>query len=525
MKSFLGIELGSTRIKAVLIDGQGTPLATGGFDWENRFENGVWTYRLEDVWSGLASSFSDLCTDYKKKTGTGRPEISCIGISAMMHGYIALDKNDAELAEFRTWRNTITEKEVEILTEKFNFNIPQRWTIAHLYRALRQKESHIDDIAYINTLASYVHYKLTGEKIVGIGDASGMFPIDSTINDYDQKMVEKFDQLVSEYNLPWKLLDILPKVRIAGESAGYLTVDGAKLLDPEGRLNPGIPLCPAEGDAGTGMVATNSITPYTGNVSAGTSVFAMLTLDKALSKVYSEIDMVTTPTGKPVAMAHCNNCTSDLDAWINLFSDVMTKMGDTPDKTKLYLNLYNAALNADPDCGGLVSVNYLSGEHTSGFHEGRPLFIRTPDSRFTIENFMRSLLFSSISTLKIGMDILTEKENVKLSKIHGHGGMFKTPVVGQKIMAGVLNIPVAVMDSAGEGGAWGIAILAAYAGSKTDGQTLENFLENRIFKSSSVTVINPDPVDVEGFKSYFVRYKAALQVERTAVEVLENIGE
>jgi len=525
MKSFLGIELGSTRIKAVLIDEKGTPLASGGFDWENLFENGVWTYKLEDVWRGLASSFLELCADYKKKTGVERPDISYIGISAMMHGYIALDKDDAQLVEFRTWRNTITEKEAHALTEEFNFNIPQRWTIAHLYHALCQKESHINDIAYVSTLAGYVHYKLTGEKTVGIGDASGIFPIDSTINDYDKKMTEKFDRLASEHGVKWKLLDILPKVLSAGDSAGCLTAEGAKLLDPTGGLKAGIPLCPAEGDAGTGMVATNSVTPYTGNVSAGTSVFAMLTLNKALSKVYSEIDMVTTPAGKPVAMAHCNNCTSDLDAWVNIFSDVMTKMGESPDKTKLYFNLYNAALNADPDCGGLVSINYLSGEHTSGFHEGRPLFVRTPDSRFTVENFMRSLLFSSISTLKIGMDILTEKENVKLSKINGHGGLFKTPVVGQKIMAGVLNIPVAVMESAGEGGAWGIALLAAYAGSKEDGQTLEDFLENEIFKSSSITVINPDPIDVSGFKSYFERYKAALQIERTAVEALKILGE
>jgi len=399
MKSFLGIELGSTRIKAILIDNQGTPLANGGFDWENRFENGVWTYRLEDVWLGLASSFADLCADYKEKTGQDMPEISCIGISAMMHGYIAFDKNDEQLVEFRTWRNTITEKEAEILTEKFNFNIPQRWTIAHLYRALNLKESHINDIAHVNTLASYVHYKLTRKRVVGVGDASGMFPIDSMTGDYNKEMVEKFDKLISEHGMTWKLLDILPKVLSAGENAGYLTVEGAKLLDPTGGLKAGVPLCPAEGDAGTGMVATNAVTPYTGNVSAGTSVFAMFTLDKALSKVYSEIDMVTTPAGKPVAMAHCNNCTSDLDAWINLFSDVMTKMGETPDKTKLYLNLYNAALKGDPDCAGLVSINYLSGEHTTGLHEGRPIFVRTPDSRFTVENFMRSLLFSSISTL------------------------------------------------------------------------------------------------------------------------------
>jgi len=525
MKTFLGIELGSTRVKAVLIDACGSPLATGGFDWENRYENGVWTYRLQDVRHALAESFLDLCTDYQNKTGNKHPEISCIGISAMMHGYIALDKDNNQLADFRTWRNTITEKEVEILSEEFDFNIPQRWTIAHLYRALRQREPHVNDIAGLNTLASYVHCMLTGEKVVGIGDASGMFPIDSTINDYDQEMVEKFDKLALEYGVPWKLIDILPKVLNAGENAGYLTEEGAKILAPAGGLPAGIPFCPAEGDAGTGMVATNSVTPHTGNVSAGTSIFAMLTLKHSLSKAYPEIDMITTPNGKPVAMAHCNNCTSDLDAWISLFSQVLEKMDVPADKTKLYLNLYNAALMGDADCGGLVSINYLSGEHTSGFHEGRPLFARTPDSRFSIENFIRSLLFSSIATLRIGMDILTGKENVTLSKIHGHGGLFKTPIVGQKIMAGVLNIPVAVMESAGEGGAWGIALLAAYAGSKEDGQSLEDFLENRIFSNAKVTVIDPDPGDIEGFSVYFERYKAALQVERTAVDVLNNVND
>jgi len=520
MKTYIGIELGSTRIKAVAIDESGKPLASGGFDWENRFENGVWTYHLDEVWSGLQESYKQLAADYRDKQGTPLSEISGIGISAMMHGYLALDKNDNQLAEFRTWRNTITEESAEILTETFGFNIPQRWTIAHLHRAVTKREPHINDIGHLTTLAGYVHYKLTGEKVVGVGEGSGIMPIDSTINDYHAGMVKKFDNLAAQYAPPWKLLDILPKVLCAGENAGYLTEEGAKLLDPAGTLKKGVPFCPPEGDAGTGMVATNAITPKTGNISAGTSVFAMLVLDKALSKLHPEIDMVTTPTGKPVAMVHCNNCTSDLDAWVNLFGDVLTKMGEAPDKTDLYRTLYNAALSGDPDCGGLVSVNYLSGEHMTGFYEGRPLFVRTPDSRFTIENFMRSLLFSAMATLRIGMNILTEEEGVAVSKLLGHGGLFKTAVVGQKLMAAALNIPVAVMESAGEGGAWGIAVLAAYTAAKEQSETLEQFLEKKIFAISAVSTIEPDPVDVKGFEAYLTRYKAALEVEKSAVEIL-----
>ena len=524
MKTFLGIELGSTRIKGVLIDDKGKPLASGGFDWENRFENGVWTYRLDDVWRGLQESFAQLVADYREKQGEPLPEISGIGISAMMHGYFVLDKNDDQLAEFRTWRNTITEESAALLTETFGFNIPQRWSIAHLHRAVIKREPHVNEIAHLTTLAGYVHYKLTGKKVVGVGEGSGIFPIDSTINDYHADMINKFDELVAGYDLPWKILDLLPEVLNAGENAGCLTDDGAKLLDPTGALEAGIPFCPPEGDAGTGMVATNAVTPHTGNISAGTSVFAMLVLEKALSKLHPEIDMVTTPTGKPVAMVHCNNCTSDLDVWVNLFGDVMAKMGNQPDKTELYRTLYTAALSGDPDCGGLVSVNYLSGEHMTGFHEGRPLLIRTPDSRFTPENFMRSLLFSAMATLKIGMNILTEDEGVTLSKLLGHGGLFKTAVVGQKLMAGVLDIPVAVMESAGEGGAWGIALLAAYAAGKDEGETLEAFLEQKIFAGYAVSTIEPDPEDIKGFKAYLERYMAALEVERAAVEHLK-IGE
>jgi len=519
MKVYLGIELGSTRIKAVAIDVKGKPLASGGYDWENRFENGIWTYRMDDVWTGLRESYKELLSDYNKKHGSA-PEIAAIGISAMMHGYIPLDKDDNQLTEFRTWRNTITGESSELITKTFGFNIPQRWTIAHLHHAVKSKEAHVSEISYLATLAAYVHYKLTGKKVVGVGEASGIFPIDSTTNKYDAGMVEKFDAMTAEYNLPWKLMDILPEILVAGENAGHLTETGAKLLDSTGKLKAGIPLCPPEGDAGTGMIATNAVTPGTGNVSAGTSIFALLVLEKALSKLYPELEMITTPSGKPVAMVHCNNCTSDLDAWVSLFADVMRKMGVTPDKTELYRTLYNAALSGAPDCGGLVSVNYLSGEHNTGFHEGRPLFARTPESKLSIENFMRSLLLSAMATLKIGMNILTNEEGVKATKWLGHGGLFKTPIVGQKLMAGVLETPVAVMESAGEGGAWGIALLAAYSESKEFGESPEAFLDNKIFADCAVSTINHDPTDVSGFNKYLETYKAALKVERAAVENL-----
>ena len=523
MKAFLGIEFGSTRIKAVAIDQSGKPLAAGGFDWENRFENGIWTYPLDEVWRGLSKSVAQLISDYGEKYSAPLPELSGIGISAMMHGYLALDKNGCQLAEFRTWRNTITEEAAASLTGTFGFNIPQRWSVAHLYRAVSNAEPHVGAIGFLTTLAGYVHYMLTGEKVIGIGDASGMFPIDNRTLDYNAAMAGQFDDLVSLHALPWKILDILPNVLCAGEDAGRLTAEGAMLLDPTGAIQPGVPLCPPEGDAGTGMVATNAVTPLTGNVSAGTSVFAMIVLERALSKLYPEIDIVTTPSGSPVAMVHCNNCTSDLDAWVGLIGEAMAQMGASPDKALLYGALYNAALRGDPDGGGLVSVNYLSGEHTTGFHEGRPIFARTPDSRFTLDNFMRTLLFSSMATLRIGMDILTDKEGVALSKLLGHGGLFKTALVGQKLMAGALRIPVAVMESAGEGGAWGIALLSAYSACKDDVEPLEAFLEKKIFSDSAVVTEDPDPLDVSGFEAYLERYTAALKIERTAVEVLKTM--
>jgi len=513
IKKYLGIELGSTRIKAVVIDEDFNTVAASGFDWENRFENGIWTYHLDDVWAGLR----ECCGQLSDELGS----IDCVGISAMMHGYLPFDKDDRLLAGFRTWRNTMTGEAAEMLTGEFGFNIPQRWSIAHLYQAILNEEEHVSEIAFLTTLAGYVHYKLTGDKILGIGDASGMFPIDSHAGNYNAGMIKTFDALVADKGFGWKLEDILPKVYSAGDGAGVLTEEGAALLDPTGILKPGLRVCPPEGDAGTGMVATNAVAGRTGNISAGTSVFAMIVLEEELSKLYTQIDMVTTPTGKPVAMVHCNNCTSDLDAWVQLFGEAAAILGAKTDKTALYEALYRAALDGDPDGGGMFACNYLSGEHTTGFDEGRPLFARMPDSQFTLANFMRTILFSTMATLKLGMDILTEQENVKLEQLLGHGGLFKTKEVGQRLMAAALNVPVAVMESASEGGAWGIALLAAYASEKSEGETLEKYLEDKVFSKTAVTRIEPDDADIKGFEKYMERYKAGLAIERAAVDSLK----
>jgi len=518
----VGIELGSTRIKAVLIDESQAAIASGGFDWTNEYAEGVWTYSLEEVWRGLQGSVAALIADYGLRHGKPFPAVSGMGISAMMHGYLVFDKNAKQLVPFRTWRNTMTGKAAAELTALFGFNIPQRWSIAHLYHAILGGEAHVGEIDFVTTLAGYVHERLTGARVIGIGDASGIFPIDSMTNDYHDEMVSRFDELAARHGVAFGLRDVLPNVLCAGDGAGRLTAAGAQLLDPTGALTVGIPLCPPEGDAGTGMVATNSVAARTGNVSAGTSVFAMLVLEQTLSKLYPEIDMVTTPTGKPVAMVHCNNCTSDLDAWVRLFGEAADVLGMNASATELYSALYGAALTGDKDGGGLVACNYLSGEHLTGFHEGRPLFARTPDSQFTLANFMRTLLFSAVATLKIGMDILVDGEGVALEKLLGHGGLFKTPVVGQTLMAGALNIPVAVMESAGEGGAWGIALLAAYAVQKGADETLEAFLAHRVFAGYAVTCIQPDPADVAGFASYLTRYRALLEVERRAVTHLPH---
>ncbi len=514
-RTSLGIELGSTRIKAVLIDSSFSPVASGEFVWENRLENGIWTYHLDDVWTGLQESFRRLSGDVKARYGVELKRIGSIGISGMMHGYLAFDENDNLLAPFKTWRNTDTEEAAEKLTSLFGVNVPLRWTVSHLYQAILNEEEHAEKISYVTTLAGYVHYKLTGEKILGVGEASGTFPIDDRTRDYDAVMLKKFNSLIKDkYN--WRLQDILFEVKCAGSLAGTLTETGAALLDPSGVISSGIPFCPPEGDAGTGMVATNSVAERTGNVSAGTSIFAMMVLEKALSKMYTEIDMVTTPAGKPVAMVHCNNCTSDLDAWVKLFTEVLSITGSSVSKSDLYDFIYNKALEGEKDCGGLLSYNYCSGEPITGFIDGRPLFVRTADSRLNLANFARNLLYSSMATLKLGMDILRVQENYTLSVLLGHGGLFKTQGVAQELMSAALDVPVSVMESAGEGGAWGIALLAAYM-SHSD-EPLEVFLNEKVFCGREVQRIEPNEANRDGFEAYMKKYIAGLDVERSAVE-------
>ena len=519
-RTALGVEFGSTRIKAVLIGEDHSPLASGSYEWENRYENSVWTYSLDDVWTGLQASYRNLSNEVLEKYNIPLQTIGAIGFSGMMHGYLAFDQNGNLLVPFRTWRNTITGQAAEKLTDLFQFNIPQRWSIAHLYQAILNQEPHINDISHLNTLAGYVHWKLTGQKVLGVGEASGVFPIDSKTNDYDTRKIEQFNECLKAENISWKLQDILPKVLVAGDTAGVLTEEGAKLLDPTGQLQAGLPLCPPEGDAGTGMVATNSVAERTGNVSAGTSVFAMIVLEKALSKLYPEIDMVTTPTGKPVAMVHSNNCTSDLNAWVDLFQEFTKALGVEISESQLYEVLYKQGLMGDADGGGLLAFNYVSGEHITHLEEGRPLFVRTPESRFTLSNFMRTHLFSSLGALKIGMDILFEQEQVKLDQLLGHGGFFKTKEVGQKMMAAAMNVPVSVMETAGEGGAWGIALLASYMLHKASNEPLEGYLSDKVFSGNLGTTIVPDQRDVDGFAAFMDRYKKGLVIEKAAVEGL-----
>ncbi len=516
----LGIELGSTRIKAVLIDQNHDTLAMGSHEWENHLENHIWTYSLEEVYQGLQASYLDLKRNVKEVYGVVLKTVSSIGFSGMMHGYMVFDEKKEILTPFRTWRNNITEQATKILTPLFGQQIPQRWSIAHLYQAVLNKEKHVKNIAYMTTLSGYVHWKMTGKKVLGIGDASGMFPIDSKIKDFHEEMMNKFDNLMKEENVSWKIKEILPKVLCAGEDAGNLTQEGALWLDPEGDLQEGIPVCPPEGDAGTGMVATNAIAKRSGNVSAGTSVFAMIVLEKALSKVYEEIDLVTTPDGSPVAMVHSQNCTSDLNAWIKLLKETLETFGVKVTPDELYGTLYQKALEGDKDGGGLLPYCYVSGEHITHFEEGRPLFVREQDSKFTLANFMRSHLFTSLGALKIGMDILLKEEGVKVDRILGHGGFFKTPVAGQTIMAAAMNAPVSVMETAGEGGAWGMALLAAYAQWKKPEESLEDYLEQNVFAHVKSTKILPEMKDVEGFEQFMKRYRNGLEIERMAVRTI-----
>ncbi len=519
-KTSLGIEFGSTRIKAVLIDEKNVPIASGSYEWENQLENGIWTYSLEKIDDGLKSCYKSLCDEVQKKYAVQLTNVGSIGFSGMMHGYMAFDKDGKLLVPFRTWRNAITGQAAEILTKEFQFNIPQRWSIAHLYQAILNGEEHTQNIDYITTLAGYIHWKLTGKKVLGIGEASGMFPVDPKTKNYNKCMLDKFNKLVEKYNFKWKVSNILPQIMLAGENAGTLTEDGAKFLDVSGKLQAGISLCPPEGDAQTGMAATNSVAVRTGNVSAGTSVFAMVVLEKELKKVYSEIDVVTTPTGNDVAMVHCNNCTSDLNAWVNLFGEFLHICNVKMDKNNLFEVLYKKSLEGKADCDGLMAYNYFSGENITDVNEGRPLFMRSPKADFNIANFMRALLYSSLSTLKIGTDILLKEEGVVVDKIYGHGGLFKTEGVGQKFLSAALNTPVTVMDTAGEGGAWGIALLAAYMKNKNENESFEDFLQEKVFSGKNGSTLLADENDVKGFDMFVESYKKCIETEKTAVKVM-----
>ena len=516
-KAILGIEFGSTRIKAVLIDEQNKPIAQGAHEWENQLKDGLWTYSIDAVWGGLQDCYADLRNDVKRQYDCEIESLAAIGFSAMMHGYMAFDAKQQLLVPFRTWRNTNTGAAAAELSELFQYNIPLRWSISHLYQCILDNEAHVSAIKYLTTLAGYVHWQLTGEFVLGVGDASGMLPVDPQTKTYDATMVEKFNQLVAPKGFSWKLLDILPRVLVAGENAGSLTAEGAKRLDPSGHLKAGIPLCPPEGDAGTGMVATNAVKQRTGNVSAGTSSFSMIVLEKPLSKPYEKIDMVTTPDGSLVAMVHCNNCTSDLNAWVNLFREYQQLLGVPVDMNEVFSKLYNHALEGDADCGGLISYNYISGEPVTGLSEGCPLFVRSANDKFTLANFMRAHLHAAVGVLKIGNDILFKQEKVEVDRITGHGGLFKTKGVGQRILAAALNSPISVMETAGEGGAWGIALLAAYL---TNGksQSLADYLEQVVFAGNTGVEIAPTPEDVAGFDRYIQNYMAALPAEQAAVE-------
>ena len=517
-KAILGIEFGSTRIKAVLIDGENKPIAQGSHEWENQLVDGLWTYSTEAIWYGLQDCYADLRKNVLAEYDIEIEELAAIGISAMMHGYMAFNEQQNILVPFRTWRNTNTAKAAAELSELFVYNIPLRWSISHIYQAILDNEEHVADIDFLTTLAGYIHWQLTGKKVLGIGDASGMLPIDPETHNYSAVMVEKFNKLIAPKGFNWTLLDILPEVLNAGENAGFLTAEGAKKLDISGHLKPGIPLCPPEGDAGTGMVATNAVKQRTGNVSAGTSSFSMIVLEKDLSKPYEMIDMVTTPDGSLVAMVHCNNCTSDLNAWVNLFKEYQQLLGIPVDMNEVFGKLYNNALTGDADCGGLIAYNYISGEPVTGLAEGRPMFVRSANDKFNLANFMRANLYASVGVLKIGNDILFNEEHVKVDRITGHGGLFKTKGVGQRVLAAAINSPISVMETAGEGGAWGIALLASYLVNNNNGSTLADWLESNVFAGNTGVEIAPTAEDVAGFNKWIENYKRGLAIEQAAVD-------
>lgn len=515
-KAILGIEFGSTRIKAVLIDEHHNPIAQGAHEWENQLVDGLWTYSIDNIWKGLQDCYADLCNDIRRQYGIELTTLAALGFSAMMHGYMAFNEQQEILVPFRTWRNTNTGKAAAELSQLFHYNIPLRWSISHLYQCILDNEPHVADIRYLTTLAGYVHWQLTGHFVLGVGDASGMLPVDPATKTYDAGMIEKFNKLVAPKNYPWQLTDILPQSLSAGEAAGTLTEKGARLLDPSGRLQAGCPLCPPEGDAGTGMAATNAVKQRTGNVSAGTSSFSMIVLEKELSKPYEMIDMVTTPDGSLVAMVHCNNCTSDLNAWVSLFKEYQQLLGIPVDMNEIYGKLYNHALTGDADCGGLLAYNYISGEPVTGLAEGRPLFVRSANDHFSLANFMRAHLYGSVAVLKIGNDILFNDEHVKVDRITGHGGLFKTKGVGQRVLAAAINSPISVMETAGEGGAWGIALLADYMVNNRQGESLADYLEHQVFAGNTGTEIAPSADDVKGFNAYIENYKRGLAIEQCA---------
>ena len=515
-KAILGIEFGSTRIKAVLIDQENKPIAQGSHTWENQLVDGLWTYSTEAIWYGLQDCYADLRKNVLEQYEVEIETLAAIGVSAMMHGYMAFKGNDI-LVPFRTWRNTNTGKAAAELSQLFNYNIPLRWSISHLYQCILDNEEHVKDIEFLTTLAGYIHWQITGQKVLGVGDASGMIPVDPATKTYDAEMVAKFDNLIAPYGFGWKLLDILPKSINAGENAGFLTPEGANKLDVSGHLKAGIPVCPPEGDAGTGMVATNSVKQRTGNVSAGTSSFSMIVLEKPLSKPYEMIDMVTTPDGSLVAMVHCNNCTSDINAWVKIFKEYAELLGVQQSTNDLYTNLFNAALKGDGDCGGIISYNYISGEPVTGLEDGRPLFVRSANDKFNLANFMRSHLYGAIGVLKLGNDILLNEEMVRVDRIMGHGGYFTTPIVGQRMLAAALNTPISVMETAGEGGAWGIALLASYVVNNANKLNLADWLEKVVFAGNTGSEVAPTAEDVEGFNRYIENYKAGLGIEQAAV--------
>jgi sugar (pentulose or hexulose) kinase len=520
-QTILGIEFGSTRIKAVLIDSENEPVAQGAFDWENSLTDGIWTYPLNKIAEGLRASYADLKKDVAKKYGLKLTRLRALGISAMMHGYLAFDKEGNLLVPFRTWRNTMTGTAAKKLSALFDYPVPERWSIAHLYQAILNNEPHVGKVTYLTTLAGYVHWKLTGRKVIGIGDASGMFPIDTESKQFDKKMIAQFDALIADKNYGWKLESLLPEVLTAGTPAGTLSKEGAALIDADKELQSGVPLCPPEGDAGTGMAATNSVAPRTGNVSAGTSVFAMIVLEKKLSKSYSGlIDLVTTPDGSLAAMAHANNCTGEYDNWIRLFGEAAAAAGCRIPKPDLYDALLFEALKGEKNCGGLIPYNYISGESMTGLTEGRPLFVRTSTSHFTLANFMRAQLFTALGALRTGMDILFDEEQVKLDRLTGHGGFFKTAEVGLKIMAAAMHTSVSALETAGEGGPWGMALLASYL-INGKGQMLSEYLEKEVFAGTKATTVTPDASDIKGFNEFFTNYKKGLTVERAAVENID----